>query len=74
MFEDIERNSHERHRLEENIKDIFIRLLCQSDPVLVHYRKTSDKVMRKTNEISDQDLIVKSLILEPLSSEEIANL
>ena len=59
---------------EENIKDIFIRLLSQSDPVLVHYRKTSDKVMRKTNEISDQDLIVKSLILEPLSSEEIANL
>ena len=54
---------------EDNVTDIFVRLITQSDPVLVAIRRNSFKKFEakqsknQSQELSQQDVIVKSLIM-----------
>ncbi|KAI6647514.1 hypothetical protein LOD99_8779 [Oopsacas minuta] len=49
---------------EENLKDVFSRIICQSDPILLLNRKMRKNTSSNSNTLSKQDLIVNSLIIE----------
>ena len=54
---------------EDNVRDIFVRLITQSDPVLLAIRRNSFKKFEtkqskdSSQELSQQDIIVKSIIM-----------
>ena len=60
----------ERHtskfNFQDNIKDIFLRLVSQSDPILSSYRKLAEKTNNNLNvvSLSEDDLLVNPFILE----------
>ena len=52
---------------EDNIKDVFTRMLCQSDPLLLlnrRVKKSAPDASVIIEDISDQEIIVNSLILQ----------
>ena len=46
------------------INDIFVRLLTQSDPVVLNYRRVLEKSVKKHLILSEQDAVVKSFLLD----------
>ena len=55
-----------KFNFQDNIHDIFLRLVSQSDPILSSYRKLAEKTNTKLNVLSlnEDDLLVNSFILE----------
>ena len=55
-----------KFRFEDNIRDVFIRLISQSDPILSSFRNITKEVLElDASELkSDQDILVNSLIID----------
>ena len=58
---------------QDNINDIFVRLLTQSAPVLLQHRRVSEKSVKKHLIQSEQDALVKSFLLESVTDDDLKN-